>query len=42
MLVIDRVLIVGAVSDAGFRVSESYFFIGRRAMNRKRWMEIRP
>lgn len=37
----DRVVIIGDITPNGLRVAESYFFIGRRVMNRKRWMEVR-
>lgn len=36
-----KVTIVGSVGPQGFRVRETYFRLGRRVMDRKRWLQVR-
>ncbi len=37
----DRVMVFAVATDSGLRVTDSYFFVGRRVMDRKKWMEVR-
>ncbi len=37
----DRVAVIAVVTKRGLRVTDSYFFVGRRVMDHKKWMEVR-